>query len=277
MTRAEQLVFCKKCKNRHLDFDKGLLCKLTMKEADFEEECSDYELDPTSTYIPKLKHSIRPNSERAKAAEYLIWALLIFGLISLGSSYLQYDLLVRLQEGFPVSDHQLEMNDLREGGIGIMTLALYITSVVTFIRWFRRAYFNLHSRTVTPLYDEGWAAGAWFVPILNLFRPYKIMQEIDEETSLLISKRTQEPVKKDNVLIGSWWALWIIAGIVGRYIFRIGLRAETLEDLMQSTKADMVGILIDTPLAILAILVIRAVSKKELQLEALEKKEALNS
>ena len=158
-----------------------------------------------------------------------------------------------------------------------MTLALYITSVVTFIRWFRRAYFNLHSRTVTPLYDEGWAAGAWFVPILNLFRPYKIMQEIDEETSLLISKRTQEPVKKDNVLIGSWWALWIIAGIVGRYIFRIGLRAETLEDLMQSTKADMVGILIDTPLAILAILVIRAVSKKELQLEALEKKEALNS
>lgn len=248
-----------------------------MKEADFENECPDYELDPTSTYIPKLKHSIRPNSERAKAAEYLIWALLIFGLISLGSSYLQYDLLVRLQEGFPVSDHQLEMNDLREGGIGIMTLALYITSVVTFIRWFRRAYFNLHSRTVTPLYDEGWAAGAWFVPILNLFRPYKIMQEIDEETSLLISKRTQEPVKKDNVLIGSWWALWIIAGIVGRYIFRIGLRAETLEDLMQSTKADMVGILIDTPLAILAILVIRAVSKKELQLEALEKKEALNS
>lgn len=47
MTRAEQLVFCKKCTNRKLDFQKGMLCGLTDREADFETECPDYNHDET--------------------------------------------------------------------------------------------------------------------------------------------------------------------------------------------------------------------------------------
>lgn len=27
-------------------------------------------------------------------------------------------------------------------------------------------------------HDESWAAGSWFVPILNLFRPVSIMKEM---------------------------------------------------------------------------------------------------
>nr|WP_299382441.1 DUF4328 domain-containing protein [Allomuricauda sp.] len=277
MTREEQLVFCKKCKHQYLDFDRGILCKITRKEADFENECSYYVHDPSRTEVHKIKQAIRPNGKRAKWAEYLIWILLGIGFISLYSSYLQYDLLLKVQEGFPVSDHQLDMNDIREGIMGTLMLIAYIISVVTFIRWFRRAYFNLHSRTEKPLYDEGWAAGSWFVPILNLYRPYKIMEELDDRTTYLIQQRTGEEIKHSRAIIGTWWALWIIGGIVGKYVAKSGLKAETLEELMSSTQADMFGILFDVPLSLFAILVIRAISKKEQQLSDLEEKDSEKS
>ena len=45
MTREEQLVFCKKCINRKMDMQQGLVCSLTSEIANFSEECSDFELD----------------------------------------------------------------------------------------------------------------------------------------------------------------------------------------------------------------------------------------
>ena len=278
MTREERLVSCKQCKNRQLDFNKGLLCKLTGKEADFEGACPDFEHDAYNTYIRKVKETIRPNKKRAQWAEYLIWILLGLGLISLYSSYLQYDLLLKIQEGFYVSDHEITSNDLREGIIGVVITILYVVSVITFIRWFRRAYYNLSSRTDIR-YDEGWAAGSWFVPILNLFRPYQIMKEIDDESSNLIEKHSQEPISDSTALIGFWWALWIISGVVGRYVFRTSLNAESLEELMTSTQVDMLGVAFDVPLSLITVFMIRAISKKEellLKLESKSKEEDLN-
>lgn len=45
MTREEQLVFCKKCTNRKLDMQQGLLCGLTDQKADFNLKCSTFNLD----------------------------------------------------------------------------------------------------------------------------------------------------------------------------------------------------------------------------------------
>lgn len=47
MTRPEQLVFCKKCTNRKMDFQQGILCGLTNEKAAFENECPDYQNDPS--------------------------------------------------------------------------------------------------------------------------------------------------------------------------------------------------------------------------------------
>jgi len=47
MTREEQLIFCKKCTNRKLDLQQGLLCSLTGEKAAFTNECPDFNLDET--------------------------------------------------------------------------------------------------------------------------------------------------------------------------------------------------------------------------------------
>lgn len=45
MTRNEQLAFCSKCTNRKMDFEKGLLCRLTNQYAAFGSYCSSFDID----------------------------------------------------------------------------------------------------------------------------------------------------------------------------------------------------------------------------------------
>lgn len=45
MTSSEQLSFCRKCHNRRLDIQQGLLCALTNSKPDFEESCETFDLD----------------------------------------------------------------------------------------------------------------------------------------------------------------------------------------------------------------------------------------
>ena len=81
---------------------------------------------------------------------------------------MQYDLLQTVANGGFISDEAVEANDTRESFLGIIYLIAYIISGITFIMWFRRAYFNLHQKVSWLNHSEGWAAGCWFVPIVNL-------------------------------------------------------------------------------------------------------------
>jgi hypothetical protein len=45
MTLDERLQFCKVCNNRKMDFNAGMLCKLTNSKPDFEEKCPSFDMD----------------------------------------------------------------------------------------------------------------------------------------------------------------------------------------------------------------------------------------
>lgn len=108
-------------------------------------------------------------------------------------------------------------------GVGSL---LIITTSVFFIMWFRRAYNNLHIAGARFLpYSEGWAAGGWFIPILNYFYPYRIMNAIWVETPAAIRKvgERHEPAKQG--IVGAWWAFWVIGNIVSSIESQVILRA----------------------------------------------------
>lgn len=52
MTRAEQLVFCKKCTNRIMDVKQGLICNLTGERANFQDTCPDFQRDDSVKEVP---------------------------------------------------------------------------------------------------------------------------------------------------------------------------------------------------------------------------------
>ena len=200
---------------------------------------------------------LKPNGQRAKNAILLLWIMLALDIISFISSYFQYDLLQNLVIGKEITVEEVSANDTREQIIGLLYIFAYIVSIITFIQWFRRAYYNLHQKVSNLSHAEGWAAGSWFVPILCLFRPYLIMKELYEETKVVLTKKGVPSIQNLNTnLLGLWWAFWLLNNAFGQFVLRYAQRAEAIDELITTTVASMTNNSIGILLALLTIKVI---------------------
>lgn len=206
---------------------------------------------------------LRPNADRAKNAIILLYLVLIMDIISLISGYMQYSLLGRIANG-NFTMVEAEMNDLREMLVAIIYAILMIVSAVFFILWFRRAYYNLHQLSKRLKYSEGWAAGAWFVPIMNLFRPFQIMSEMVNETrSILVSRNLIEKSKLASGVVGLWWTLWIVNNMFANFDMRYSLRTESMEQYINSSLFGMISNVLGVFAVLAAIRVVKMYSAVE--------------
>jgi hypothetical protein len=223
--------------------------------------------------------NLKPNEQRAKNAITLIWIVLALEIVSLISGYFQYDLLQTAANGGEISTETATANDTREQIIGIIYLIAFVISGVTFIQWFRRAYYNLHLRVNHLSQTEGWAAGSWFVPIVSLFRPYQIMKELYQETKELLVKKGLSI--NENFATGSlgwWWTLWIINSAIGQFVFRYSMKAESIDEFTISTVASMIGNVVGIPLALITVKVIKDYANVEpLIIEIKDEEETTNA
>ena len=182
--------------------------------------------------------NLKSNEQRAKNAILLIWIILVLEIVKLISSYLQYNLLQTATNGGYISDEAITANNSRELIISILHFIAYVISVITFIMWFRRAYYNLHQKVNHLSHSEGWAVGSWFVPIISLYLPYQIMKEIYVETKELLNKKgLSEKVNYTTSYLGWWWTLWIIGIIISNLIF--GFKHNTIDNYIVLTIAHM--------------------------------------
>lgn len=214
---------------------------------------------------PLFGKSMRDNTQRAQMAALFIWIVMGVEILSLGSSLAQYVMLRGMRSGVEYSEFFVSANYLREGLIGMLYAAVYIVSAVMFIRWFRRAWYNLHTRVAHLSWSEGWAAGAWFVPGLNLFRPCQIMRELYDETRRILLKRKsiQAPALPADAVVSWWWTLWICSAILGNLSFRLALRAESVDEWLTMTACNMTAGVLGIPLAIVTVKVIRDYARVE--------------
>jgi Domain of unknown function (DUF4328) len=153
--------------------------------------------------------TLKPNKKRAEMAIILIWIVLGFESIILISSYLRFETLLKKQNSDTIGT--FSNSDYFDSIIGVASLIAYLISSITFIRWFRRAYFNLHLLVVGLKYSEGWAAGAWFTPIINWIRPFQIMKELFLKTKLLLAEKSlSQNINLKSQYLAWWWAIWIL-------------------------------------------------------------------
>jgi hypothetical protein len=208
---------------------------------------------------------LKDNTQRAKTAILFIWIVMAAEIIAIISSYLQYDLLQTIANGGIVSDSEASANDAREQFIGIIQTIVYIISGITFIMWFRRAYYNLQQKVSNLKYSEGWAAGSWFVPVICLYRPYQIMKEIYVETRAFFrEKGLPEQSHYSTNYLGWWWTLWIITTFIAQFIFRAALKGpDTIDGLITLTFAQMLASILEIPLAVITVKVIKDYAKVE--------------
>lgn len=205
----------------------------------------------------------------------IFWGICIINLIAVLSGYLELELLEKINDGEFISEEEANMNDLRQGIVGILQSIFYISSIVTFLGCFRRAYGNLYRLGAKPTYNENMATWSFFIPFVNLVRPYKISKEI-------LNFSGQKLLELDSVtrfsssagILGICWALFLITNWIGNIAFKMVLRGgDSLTDLISQNQVYLLSDTLDIPAAFVTLLMIKKIKIIE---SALYKKVFLN-
>lgn len=208
--------------------------------------------------------SLKPNHYRSRAAISLIWVVMIIDILIIISLCIIYAIIRDGTNNGKFSEEFIITNSVIQIFLSVIYTILYIISGITFIQWFRRAYFNLHVKSSNLSWSEGWASGSWFVPILNLFVPYQIMTELYEETDSLLAKRSPYYSRRITTgLVNWWWALWILDVVFG-LVSTIGILAGAdIEDSIAISVIRIFRSILVIPLALLTVYIIKDYSELE--------------
>ena len=96
------------------------------------------------------------------------------------------------------------------GAVGLGLIAMIFIRGFFCLRWMWRANKNAHSLASMIETSPGWAWGAFFIPIWNLFKPFQAMSEIWRSAESPVSWRGLAT----PLIIWVWWGLWLGAGVI---------------------------------------------------------------
>jgi hypothetical protein len=179
----------------------------------------------------------RPLGRRALWARIALAAMAAVDFMAVFVDLHEYVLFVRLEtEDVPLSE--LEASDTRRIIVGSAQLAALTATAFFFIRWLHHAYRNLRALGAGNLrYATATAVWSWFVPILNLWRPKQVVNDVWRASD------PDAPADQSDgawwgtgvpALLAAWWALWVVLNFAYNADYRIYARAETLDELQFS-------------------------------------------
>lgn len=194
-----------------------------------------------------------------KFLKAMLWISLSVGVLSVVSDLFEMNL---LSTG-SISEAEAESNETRQEVVCLLYLGVFIVTGIVFLKWVYRANSNCHGFDAQGMkFTPGWSVGYYFVPIVNLYRPYQVMKEI--------WKVSKNPAHWQNEpgspLLGWWWALWLISGFVGNATFHMQMKAETISNMKAATTASIISGIIDIPLCIVGVSLVSAIFARQEQL-----------
>jgi hypothetical protein len=162
---------------------------------------------------------------------------------------------------------EVEASDDKVRTVGWIGVVVYLTVAAVFLAWFHRAYSNLERLQVGPLrYTKGWAIGAWFVPILALFRPKQLANDLtrgsDPDLPANDPNWTARPYPD---LVTWWWATWLIANLIGGQAFSRSLNAQTIDEHKSVATLTLISDVFLVGAGVLAILFVNEVTSRQKQ------------
>ncbi|MFF4410509.1 DUF4328 domain-containing protein [Streptomyces sp. NPDC001404] len=93
--------------------------------------------------------------------------------------------------------------------LSLLHILAFLASGVLWVVWFRRARLNAEVFAPgTHRFGSGWAVGSWFTPVVNLWFPKQMANDIYRASS------PAGPQAAPKGLLNSWWVLWITANVL---------------------------------------------------------------
>jgi predicted nucleic acid-binding Zn ribbon protein len=168
----------------------------------------------------------------------------------------------QLAVSFLVLGILLDVIALVSGYSQIALLLQFLTFVVTgvfFLMWIHRAHRNLPALGAHGLeFSPRWAVGGFFVPFLNIVRPFEVVREIWKASSPDVNVGDASSWQSStSPLLGFWWGSWIVYNVL------MSFRADSLDQLMIASRLNVLSDAVSAICAVLAIMIIRQTDARQ--------------
>ncbi len=171
-----------------------------------------------------------------------------------------------VSDGIP-NDELIETGMLVRGFLALATLLVYVPLTIFFCVWTYRSAANARALgaggfEITP----GWAVGWHFIPIANLWMPFKAFSEFWRASRADLPERVPGLWQDTGagLLLGSWWSAWVLGralNAIGRPFAREGGTLEAFGSMLH-----LGGSILESLAALLCIAVVYRLTARQQQL-----------
>jgi hypothetical protein len=177
----------------------------------------------------------------------VLWLAAGISLVAAIGDFAEQQMFQRTLDGGYVSLTEARASDDRQALIGLVQGAILLTTAVLFILWLRRCYANLDGLGGRRRYSVRWAIWGWFVPVMSLWRPKQIVNDL----------LSCDPRPHSRTIVNWWWAFFLVSNWVAGSSARLLFGDSTPQDLHDAAVARAVSDVIQIGGAVLAIFVVR--------------------
>lgn len=224
-------------------------------------------IDAEARSQPAAAGPVEPLDKRARVAIGLIALVGLTALAALWADLGRLDLANRVLDGDRVRLSEAQQVDDRTAVTSIVYVIATVLSGIAFLLWYSRAYRNTLAMGVIGRWKPGWAVAYWFIPLMNLFRPKQVMNDIWRGSD----PRMANPAgtvhfRPTTPLLWAWWLAWLVSVFAAN--FATGSlgdldATQTAEEFRDSAIAYVVADITDVIAALLAIAVVVALTRRQ--------------
>lgn len=219
--------------------------------------------------------SVEEAYESGRRRAYLVMAFLFINLfvqvIVMASTFIHIDLLYKvMEETVTVTRAERQASAAREAVMRVVQLVAFLAAGAVFLAWLHRVYKNLKPLGAEPRYAPGLAVGAFVIPLVNLFLPFQIVQEIwrasDPETVAAGGAKGLNMVVEESsksLLVVVWWGLWLLTIVNLVIAYRWHLTWEILNEEIITSWLIMAMSLLLVVSSLVSLLLVKKVTDRQ--------------
>jgi hypothetical protein len=176
-------------------------------------------------------------------------------------------LLTQIRAGVSVPHSSLVASD----GLVVLwsriSILVGIATGVAFLVWLYRAHENLRAfRAETLDFTPGRAVGSFFIPFVNLVRPYQVLREVWRASDPSLSPSSSASFRTVRVsrIVLVWWLLFLGRGLTASWsVFARQMCGSPLERLISVTYGALAMYLLTIPAACFAIALVITIDRRQ--------------
>ena len=205
-------------------------------------------------------YEYRDPASLVKWTRWYVYAHLVTASLAVISGLLEYGVLTAVRDETFESPEAImsaaESSDRIVRVVAVLQFVAILVSGVLSLRWIHRANWNARALGANGLeFTPGWSVGWYFIPLLNLWKPYQAMKQIWQASA----DPADWQLKTTPALLGWWWASWVAYSLLGNASFRAQMRGEDIDALITTNVITLLSDIAAIPLSILFLLLIQRI------------------